>query len=895
MSILMFSLLVFSQLPEWFFDKEDVISVWVPNSYISNIRVSDGKLSGFTSGYDPYLLCEKLDLEATPYQYLKVKLRVDKGGVGQLFWSGTDEGPYGGLSQEKSTFFNVKDTNEWQEICIFPFWHKEGKIKKIRLDLYEGVNFEIEKISIKSWSKESPFNNVWDWIFPEGDISSWKIEENSNYFFSPPLELELGKRTFISIEYSSDGCVPPITFLWSSKEISGLRSISVPFNKCDGKRHYITLDMSSENNWIGTLVAMGFILPDSQKMKIFKISLGEEPLGQPELSVNYLGPENAINRVNRPFGIMARFSNIGGGEKEIRDVRLEVSEGIDIVEGPMPEPPYIVEYGEYTSVKWIIKSDKDGKHLLKVQAFSKEDLLAENTAEITVLPEIQKVEVDYVPEPKPIETKVDLCAFYFPGWDTAEKWDCIRTVSPVRKPALGFYNEGNPECVDWQIKWAVENGIKCFLVDWYWVAGRQSLKHWFEAYKKAKYRDYLKVAIMWANHNPPKTHSPEDWEKVNLEWLDNYFNLPSYYKLGNKPLVCIWSPENLRNDLGGSDSVKVLLTRSQELAKEKGFDGIVFMAVNNNRTPSELKTLVEEGYACFTNYHEFEKALQKSSVSNYARYEDVVQTAYSSWVEKRNLCEGIIYYPLVETGWDSRPWHGTRALVISGRTPELFREILLKARHYTEENHNNIVVLGPLNEWGEGSYIEPNVEFGFSMYEAIRDVFAKSNTEPLPVNIAPEDVGLGPYDFPIEPIRTFWDFQDSTSGWKVLSGIDDLKVVDGSLMGKTLTENSSIYFFFYDTEGILAFKYPRATIRLRVDNVSEGVSQVKLYWAFKMMNFDEANSITIPVRADGNYYIYTFDLRTHPRWLGRVKSIKIVPTVHNSAVFWIDSFSLHTN
>lgn len=897
MGIIVVSLIVFSQLPEWFFDREDVISVWVPNSHISDIKVANGRLSGYTSGPDPYLLCEKLDLNATPYQYLKVRIKVDKGGVGQLFWSGTDEGPYGGLSQQKSTFFTIENTDNWQEIFIFPFWHTEGKIKKIRLDLYEGINFEIERISVKSWSSgENPLSEVYDWNFQDGDLSSWKVEDGNNkYFFSPALELKLGKRIYLTVEYSNQGCSLPLSFIWGSKNIVGPRYVSIPLCKPDNRRHYHTLEMCSEDGWIEPLSAIGFVIPDISKVKIYSVRISEEPIEEPELIIDYVGVEKAINRESTPFPVIARITNIGGGEEEVKKIILDVPEEIDIVEGPIPVPPYSVEYGDYVKVKWVLKAKKEGKYLIKTRALSGENLLAENTGAIHVLPSVNISHLDYVPEPKPIETTVDLCAFYFPGWDTSEKWDCIRTISPIRKPALGYYNEGNPECVDWQIKWAVENGIKCFLVDWYWVAGKQSLTHWFEAYRKARYRDYLKVAIMWANHNPPNTHSPEDWEKVNMEWINNYFNMPSYYRLDGKPLVCIWSPENLRRDVGGVEVVKALFNRSQELAREHGYEGITFMAINNNRTPTEVKTLLDEGYSCFTNYHEFEKALRISPVSNFAKYEDVVKTAYSAWVEKNNLCEGIVYYPLVETGWDSRPWHGSKALVIAGRTPNLFKEILEESKNFAYEYKKNIVVIGPVNEWGEGSYIEPNVEFGFSMYEAIREVFAKTNTESLPVNIGPEDVGLGSYDFPIESIQTSWDFHETTSGWKVLNGIDDLRVVEGSLTGKTISENPSIYYFFYETTGIKAYKYPRATIRLRLDNIPNQVSQIKLYWSFRGMNFNESNSITLPVRADGRYYIYTFDLRMHPHWLGSIKSLKIVPTIHTPAVFWIDSFVLHTN
>ncbi len=894
-TILIFSSLVFSQLPEWTFDKEEILSKWVPNFQIVDVKVSDGRLLGRTSGSDPYLLCEGLDFDATPYQYVKVKIKVDRGGTGQLFWTGTEEGPYGGLSQEKSTFFIVEDTTEWQEICIIPLWHKEGKIKKIRFDLYENVNFEIEKISILSWDKGTPpLNNVYEWSFPDGDISAWKLDDSScKYFLSPPLELQLGKKTYVTVEYSNDSSSLPISFIWGSKNISGPQIASIPV--CKAGRHFYALEISSNYGWIEPLVVIGFIISDTSNIKVYSVHISEEPAGKPELFIDYLGPHSAINRENKPFTVRARFTNLSGGVGEIKEVNLVVPDNIEIEGGPLPSPPYLIEYGDLLNVSWKLKSSRAGKYQLKVRATTNEGSVVENTGVITVLPSVHKIETDYVPEPKPIKTKVDLCAFYFPGWDTPEKWDCIMTVAPMRKPALGFYNEGNPECVDWQIKWAVENGIKCFLVDWYWVAGKQSLTHWFEAYRKAKYRDYLKVAIMWANHNPPKTHSPEDWEKVNLEWIEKYFNLPSYYKIDNKPLICIWSPENLRNDIGGTEVVKSLLSRSQELAKEHGYDGIVFMAINNNQSPSEVKILLDEGYTCFTNYHEFKKALFKSPVANYTKYEYVVDTSLLAWREKNSFCEGITYYPLVETGWDSRPWHGPKALVIAGRTTELFRDLLSQARGFAEETSKKMIVIGPLNEWGEGSYIEPNVEFGFSMYEAIRDVFVSSTTEPLPVNIAPEDVGMGPYDFQFPNVQTSWDFHEDVSGWKVLNGIENLKVVEGSLTGKTVGENPSIYYFFYETEGIPAYKYPRATIRLRLDGVPESVSQVKLSWAYKGLNFNETNSIILPMRADGKYYIYTFDLRSHPRWLGRIKSIKITPTLHNSAVFWIDSFNLHTN
>ena len=52
------------------------------------------------------------------------------------------------------------------------------------------------------------------------------------------------------------------------------------------------------------------------------------------------------------------------------------------------------------------------------------------------------------------------------------------------------------------------------------------------------------------------------------------------------------------------------------------------------------------------------------------------------------------------------------------------------------------MLVGPINEWGEGSYAEPNAEYGFGMYEAIRNTFGIKPAEGWPVNFTPKDVGM---------------------------------------------------------------------------------------------------------------------------------------------------------
>ena len=160
--------------------------------------------------------------------------------------------------------------------------------------------------------------------------------------------------------------------------------------------------------------------------------------------------------------------------------------------------------------------------------------------------------------------------------------------------------------MDWQIKWAVENGISCFLVDWYWVAGSQHLFHWFDAYRKARYRDYLQVAIMWANHNPNGTHSREDWRNVTQEWIDKYFNLPRAITISmGKPAVFLWNDNLIRDDLGGSDAVAEAFAESQQMAQDAGHNGIEFIILRHHANAQDLEKCNKEGYAGHTSYHEF--------------------------------------------------------------------------------------------------------------------------------------------------------------------------------------------------------------------------------------------------------------------------------------------------
>jgi hypothetical protein len=93
----------------------------------------------------------------------------------------------------------------------------------------------------------------------------------------------------------------------------------------------------------------------------------------------------------------------------------------------------------------------------------------------------------------------------------------------------------------------------------------------------------------------------------------------------------------------------------------------------------------------------------------------------------RRVFEGFgrkpLEFPSVVPNWDNTPRSGTKGYLLSGSTPELFRQhlddaiVLVKDRTFEER----IIFVKSWNEWAEGNYLEPDREFGRRYLEACRD------------------------------------------------------------------------------------------------------------------------------------------------------------------------------
>jgi hypothetical protein len=346
-----------------------------------------------------------------------------------------------------------------------------------------------------------------------------------------------------------------------------------------------------------------------------------------------------------------------------------------------------------------------------------------------------------IPPPRPVSTGgYQVGVYYFPGWPTREKWKVLDPF-PERMPLLGYYAEGDPIVMDWQIKWAVEHGITFFAFDWYWDRGRRQLEHALHGgYLQARFRPYLKFCLLWANHNPPGSSSEADLLAVLDYWIEHYFRQPEYLTLDGKPVLIIFSVKRLRDDMG-TEAVATAIRRMRARAEAAGFPGLFLMGAVDDQ-PDNIAALRAEGYDAGTGYN-YPRAGMPDEAALKGPYDDAVNGYERVWNEVAR--SGMLpYVPVTEPGWDSRPWRGDKALVRTGRTPEKFRDMLTRARVFTDRHPlaggKKLVLVEAWNEYGEGEVVEPHRKWGFAYLDAIRVVFAGARGPHR--DLVPQDLGL---------------------------------------------------------------------------------------------------------------------------------------------------------
>jgi hypothetical protein len=358
------------------------------------------------------------------------------------------------------------------------------------------------------------------------------------------------------------------------------------------------------------------------------------------------------------------------------------------------------------------------------------------------------------------------------GWT---EWEVLKAAKPRFKgheqpkvPSWGYFNEADPRWAAKEIDLAADNGIDCFIYDWYWYSntGPYLQEGLEKGFLKAPNRNRLKFALMWANHDwlniQPATLdngrialtqgevSAELWDSISTYIVEQYFTQPNYWLIDGKPYFSIYEIITFINGLGGIQDAKAAIDLLDEKTKKAGFPGVHFNVMSWMVNPDLVKTIIGPGAPA--NPKEMLSALTAKSVSTYAyiHHFDYMKAGFPAAPYKKALDDNkkywrdfikqypdVLYTPNVSMGWDASPrcmqtdkfeardypW----TPVVVGNTPEVFKNALLDAKNFLDEYNpkHKIVVLNSWNEWTEGSYLLPEKRYGDAYLKAIKAVFGK--------------------------------------------------------------------------------------------------------------------------------------------------------------------------
>ncbi len=461
-----------------------------------------------------------------------------------------------------------------------------------------------------------------------------------------------------------------------------------------------------------------------------------------EVSIRHFLSSPPVGRVGREMKIQVVFANRGAYTKARE--RLILPPGVNHLGSP--KPLTALDAGALVTRSWNLVAQTAVQGDAVYRLLNEDKILASVTLPLNFLPPLAAKPTRYIPVPQPVKPQMLVGAINCPLWETDKysMWDQVLYKHPERVPALGFYAQENPEIADWETKWAVEHGISFFTYCWYRDGQGGAIKTRFgsaihDSLFKSRFADKMKFTIMWENQSRGQAGVADErdlMENLLPYWMENYFKNPNYLKIDNKPLLFIYRPEYLIQDLGGADKVRLAFDKMRAACRAAGFDGLYLLGEYRGADAKVLTVLKQLGLDYSFAYCWYlggspapDKAVQmqmelikKTQAANAIPQVVTVSQAWSGWRD-----EGSIWK----------------------LPPSDFEKLLRQAKDFTQtlpknELGSRMILLDNWNEWSEGHYIAPYREYGFGYLDAVRNVF--SDAPAAHNDLLPEDIGRGPYD-----------------------------------------------------------------------------------------------------------------------------------------------------
>lgn len=356
-----------------------------------------------------------------------------------------------------------------------------------------------------------------------------------------------------------------------------------------------------------------------------------------------------------------------------------------------------------------------------------------------------------------------LIAFYLPQYHQIKEndewweegfteWKNVKRAKKIFKgqtqPKIplnnNYYNLLDKETVEWQTKLMKQYGVYGFCYFHYWFTGRKLLEKPAENLLRWKDIDQP-FCFSWANVTWARTWTgfsgfSTNWVSTDKkqngngvlieqkygekkEWIEHYSYLrpffmdDRYIKVDNMPMFLIYHMEYIPH-------AEEFFETWNELARRDGFNGIHFVSMN-----SRIDSPLVKAVARYGQYERYDRKIflqirnliirrmklpySRGMILDYSR-------VWENMLKEKPL-EGIQTYPGAVVTYDETPRKGKNAVFLKGASPELFERYLkMQIERAKSLYKSEYIFVDAWNEWGEGNYLEPDIEHGYKYLEAVK-------------------------------------------------------------------------------------------------------------------------------------------------------------------------------
>lgn len=340
----------------------------------------------------------------------------------------------------------------------------------------------------------------------------------------------------------------------------------------------------------------------------------------------------------------------------------------------------------------------------------------------------------YLPQYHPIPENDDWWGKGFTEWTNAAKAKPLYEghYQPHVPADLGFYDLRVSETRRAQADLARAHGVEAFCYYHYWFGGKRLLERPFKEVLESGEPDFP-FCVCWANatwsgiwHGNPgrilmeQTYpGREDYEAHFAELLPA-FRDHRYLKVDGKPLFMIYKPRDVPD-------VAAVAAQFREMAERAGLPGLYLVGVSHRDDwkpeASGFDAVVVQNLPGLNSQIPLKHPLLKLKAWRGKHrltiydYKSLLHTFIPESTRQ------IDHLPCLIPSWDNTPRSGMNGLVMEGSTPDLFRSSVREALEKVANKppEHRLVFLKSWNEWAEGNHMEPDLRYGHSYLEALRD------------------------------------------------------------------------------------------------------------------------------------------------------------------------------